>query len=486
MNGLPVVFENRMKEMLGDAFGAYLEAFESPEVHALRYNPLKKDGEGKRASEVRPADGWTLTPVPWEPNGFAYGAEDTPGKHPYHEAGIYYIQEPSAMAPVRLLAPQPGERVLDLCAAPGGKTTQIAGLMLGEGILVANEIHPARARILSENLERLGVKNAIVTNEAPERLAERFPGFFDRILVDAPCSGEGMFRRENDALDMWSEDNVRQCAERQEGILDCAARMLRQGGVLVYSTCTFAPAEDEGSIAAFRMRHPEFVVTDTGFLKEKMPAGSCDGHPEWAVSPTGEALAEEAGRDLEKTLRLWPMYVKGEGHFAARLSKGEETPAEDAVKAAPVGGFEPGIPAKGLEDYFAFVQESLDPDCELAREGKNGKRFLLFGENLYRMPEETPSLKGLKVLRPGLQLGTFRKNRFEPAHALALALEPGEVKHVQLLSMEDARRYLSGQTLNAEGEKGWQLLCTGGFSLGWGKLAGGVLKNHYPKGLRKN
>ena len=475
-----------MKKMLGDAFASYLEAFESPEVHALRYNPLKKDPEGKGADEVRPSDGWTLTPVPWETNGFAYGAEDTPGKHPYHEAGIYYIQEPSAMAPVRLLAPQPGERVLDLCAAPGGKTTQIAGLMQGEGILVANEIHPARAKILSENLERLGVQNAIVTNETPERLADRFPGFFDRILVDAPCSGEGMFRRENDALKMWSEENVRLCAERQALILDCAAQMLRQGGVLVYSTCTFAPAEDEGSIAAFCMRHPEFVITDTGFLKEKMPSGRCDGHPEWAVSPEGEALPEDARRDLEKALRLWPMYVKGEGHFAARLSKGEETPAEEAVKAAPVGGFEPGIPAKGLEDYFTFLQETLDPESELAREGKNGRRFLLFGENLYRMPMEAPSLKGLKVLRPGLQLGTFRKNRFEPAHALALALDPEKVRNAQLLSKEDAQRYLTGQTLNTEGEKGWQLICTGGFSLGWAKLAGGVLKNHYPKGLRKN
>ncbi len=472
--------------MLGDAFPAYLEAFESPEIHALRYNPLKKDEEGRTAAEVRPCDGWTLEQVAWEPNGFRYGAEDTPGKHPYHEAGIYYIQEPSAMAPVRLLNPQPGERILDLCAAPGGKTTQIAGLMEGEGILIANEIHPARAKILSENLERLGVRNAIVTNETPERLADRFPGFFDRILVDAPCSGEGMFRREGEALDMWSEENVRQCAERQAGILDCAGRMLRQGGVLVYSTCTFAPAEDEGSIAAFRERHPEFRMTDTGFLKATDPEGLRDGHPEWAVSPEGEPLSGACCRGLEQTLRLWPMYVRGEGHFAARLSNGSETPSGEAVKAAPVGGFEPGIPTKGLDDYFTFLQETIRPDSSLALEGKNGKRYLLFGENLYRMPEETPALKGLKVLRPGLQLGTFRKNRFEPAHALALTLAPGEACNVQHLSKEDAIRYLSGQTLNAEGEKGWQLLCTGGFSLGWGKLAGGVLKNHYPKGLRKN
>lgn len=247
---LPEAFLQRMEAQLGSEYPAFLESLERPRAVALRFNPMK--GE-------RPVLPFVGAPVPWEPEGFYYAPETRPGLHVYHEAGVYYLQEASAMAPVALLDPKPGERVCDLCAAPGGKTTQIAGRMLGQGFLVCNEINPKRAKILSRNIERMGVANALVTNEHPETLASRFPGFFDRVLVDAPCSGEGMFRKEEAAVTDWSQETVQMCARRQREILDSAARLVRPGGRLVYSTCTFAPEEDEETVAAFLEAHPEFA-----------------------------------------------------------------------------------------------------------------------------------------------------------------------------------------------------------------------------------
>lgn len=247
---LPQDFRIRMQDMLGEAYPAFLRSYEEKKVQALRVNALK--GTAEELLRKMPDAG--LSAVAWEKNGFYYNGEDSdlaPGKHPLHEAGAYYIQEPSAMAPAAYLEAEPGEWVLDLCAAPGGKSTQIASCMQHEGILVCNEIHAARAKILSENVERMGVRNALVTNETPQRLSEVFGGYFDRILVDAPCSGEGMFRKNKEACGEWSPENVRLCADRQDEILDRADEMLRPGGRLVYSTCTFAPAENEGSIARF-------------------------------------------------------------------------------------------------------------------------------------------------------------------------------------------------------------------------------------------
>lgn len=448
---LPELFLERMKGMLGDEYEAFLATFEQDRYQALRLNALKKNADGCTAAEIllqKQSDVQDkflhLEQVSWAPNGYYYAKEDQPGKHPYHEAGVYYIQEPSAMAPVPLLEVQPGERVLDLCAAPGGKSTQIAAALQGKGLLICNEIHPARAKILSENVERLGIRNACVTNETPARLATIFPEYFDKILVDAPCSGEGMFRKNEAACEEWSPENVELCAARQDEILDCAATMLRPGGRLVYSTCTFASQENEGSISRMSERHPEFTVLDAH--------------------------------------RLWPHKVKGEGHFVAVLQKaGEE---KSSYRASAVGGTEKGIPeknvAKDWADYLTFSKETL-------RIPLSGN-YLKFGDHLYLMPEDMPSVKGLKVLRPGLHVGTLKKNRFEPSHALALALSPADVLHVWNLSSKDAtiNAYLNGQTFPAEGEKGWYLICVDGFSIGWGKLAGGVMKNHYPKGLRKN
>ena len=363
-----------------------------------------------------------------------------------------------------------GERILDLCAAPGGKSTQIAAAMAGRGILISNEIHPARAKILSENIERMGIANAVVTNETPQRLAEHFSEYFTRIMVDAPCSGEGMFRKNEEACEQWSTQNVELCADRQDEILDCAASMLAGGGRLVYSTCTFAPAEDEGSIGRFLERHPEFYVEEV---------------------PLAEGMSHGLG-ELSATIRLWPHKLRGEGHYVAVLRK--EGTLADGGSGLLKNGYENGLAAgdsksaaAGIPEYLAFAGETFAGDA-LEKYAGRECRYLKFGEQLYRIPEGMPSVKGLKVLRPGLHLGTLKKNRFEPSHALALALRPDQVKHVCNLESDDpqVKAYLNGQTLNMDGEKGWYLVAVDGYSIGWGKLAGGILKNHYPKGLRKN
>ncbi len=479
---LPVEFRNRMEKMLGEEAEDFFRCFEQKPWQALRLNPGKADG--KELLEKAP---FHLSPVPWAEGGFYYGEDDQPGKHPFHEAGVYYIQEPSAMAAAGFLEAGPGERVLDLCAAPGGKSTQLAASMKGQGILVCNEIHPARARILSENIERMGVRNALVTNETPERLAEEFQDYFDKILVDAPCSGEGMFRKNDIALEEWSPENVRMCAERQDGILNCAAGMLRPGGRMVYSTCTFAPAENEGSIVRFLLRHPEFRAADPGenaafFARGKREwAADADGNPlTWAQGNTADQ--EDAMQGAEASLRLWPHKLKGEGHFVAVLQKSGE--GETFDRSYSRGGIQKGISPKDCGDFFTFEKETFCSPLE----GFAGKGiFLKFGDQLYLCPDEMPSIKGLKVLRPGLHLGTLKKNRFEPSHALALAISPDMARHVCDLDSrgKEAVDYLNGLTFPQEGEKGWYLVTVDGYSLGWGKLAGGVMKNHYPKGLRK-
>ena len=426
---LPEAFLNRIKTQLGEEYPAFLESLERPRAVALRFNPLK----GKA-----PALPFVKEPVPWEPCGFYYDPESRPGLHPYHDAGVYYLQEASAMAPVVLLQPQPGEWICDLCAAPGGKTTQIAGRMGGQGFLLCNEINPKRAKILSRNIERMGVSNALVTNEHPQRLADRLTGCFDRVLVDAPCSGEGMFRKEEAAVTDWSEETVDMCAARQQEILRSAAQMLRPGGRLVYSTCTFAPQENEQVIAAFLAQHPEFS-------------------PE-TVEGSWFAPGENG------SFRMWPHKLLGEGHFAAVLKK------KGADREAP--NEEPG--RKLPEEWLDFAKE-----LEITL--PQGKA-VLFGQSLYWAPEGMPSLRGLKVERPGLELGVVKKGRFEPSHALALWL--GSCKRTQALSREQLARYMAGDVVPS-GCRGWTLVQTDGFSIGWGKGDGTVLKNHYPKGLRR-
>lgn len=464
---LPEPFLKRMQAMLMEEYPAFLQSFEEENCHALRVNTRKAD-----IGTFLEKSPFLLQKVPWADNGFYYGKEDQPGKHPYHEAGVYYIQEPSAMAPVPFLEVKPGERVLDLCAAPGGKTTQIADCMQGKGILVSNEIHPARARILSENVERMGVCNAVVTNESPEKLAAVFPAYFDKILVDAPCSGEGMFRKNDAACAEWSEENVALCAKRQDEVLRCAGGMLRPGGRLVYATCTFAPKEDEGTVSRFINSHPDFCI-----VKIKKPDGFANGQGKWI---------EEPASGIEEAVRLLPHKIRGEGHFFAVL---ERKGSEASVGQCSRLGVEKGLPETEYREFLEFKEQYL---AGFAKEGI----YLKFGEQLYLAPPDIPALKGLKVLRPGLHLGTFKKNRFEPSHALALALSPKDVSQCMYLNAKESevRQYLCGQILPTEGTvfseqadcvpKGWCLVCVDDYSLGWGKAAGGIVKNHYPKGLR--
>lgn len=428
---LPQAFLQRIQTQLGEEYDAFLQSLERPRAVALRINPLKG---------AQPALPFVGAPVPWEPQGFYYDPDARPGLHPYHEAGVYYLQEASAMSAVAMLDPQPGERVCDLCAAPGGKSTQIAGRMQGDGFLLCNEYSPKRAKILSQNIERLGVANALVTNETVDRLAQKLPGFFDRVLIDAPCSGEGMFRKEADAVTDWSQETVEMCAARQADILNAGAALLRAGGRLVYSTCTFAPEENEQAVAGFLEAHPEFALEAAA--------------APW-FTPAGEGQ-----------FRLWPHKLLGEGHFVAVLRK----LGEEEVQSAPTTG------EKLPKEWLSFAKEL----GILLPEGK----AVAFGQTLYWAPKEMPDLKGLKVLRPGLELGQVKKDRFEPAHALALWLK--ECRNAISLENDSPqiKAYLHGDVLPAQ-VKGWCLIQVDGYSIGWGKGDGTMIKNHYPKGLRR-
>lgn len=449
----PEVFLERMKELLGAEYPDFLESLGGEPCRGLRFNPLKADEE-----EFLLHSPFSLSPVPWAEHGFYYSSSDTPGKHPYHEAGVYYIQEPSAMSSVPYLNIAPGEKILDLCAAPGGKSTQIGCALKGTGLLVSNEIHPTRAKVLSSNIERLGITNSIVVNETPDRLADFFPEFFDKILADAPCSGEGMFRKNEEAVSDWSPDNVVLCGKRQDEVLTEAAKMLKPGGRLVYSTCTFAPEENEGTMERFLSKHPDFTLLETK--------------------------------------RLYPHKVKGEGHFVGVLEKKNEIEngSIGTKKDAILNGILKKAPVE-FSDFLSdtFSEDGIDFFYNVLLKESSG--FSLFGEQLYLLPKGLPSLKGLKILRPGLHLGTLKKNRFEPSHGLALVLTEEHVKRSVCFSFDsrEINDYLEGQALNLPpdtfpelaNQKGWCLVLVEHYSLGWGKLSGNFLKNHYPKGLRK-
>lgn len=474
---LPQDFITRMQQLMGEEYEDFIQTYDRESFKALRINTLKIIPlEFERISPFH------LAPVPWCENGFYYGSfaervcktwddggklaenaeEERPGKHPYHEMGLYYMQEPSAMSVAELADVKPGEKILDLCAAPGGKSAQLAAKLQGEGLLVSNEIHPARCKILSQNIERMGIRNAIVTNETPQDLAVHFINFFDCIVVDAPCSGEGMFRKDEEAVRQWSLENVEMCAARQDEILEEAVKMLGSGGRIVYSTCTFAPAEDEECISRFLQRHPDFEVVKGNAYRDFAP-----GNPAWAQGDIA----------VKNTHRLWPHKINGEGHFAALLvHKGEAAkPMEFSAKKKKNNNV---LDKEKAQLYEEFIKDAL-------YEEPAGEK-ILFGDALYLMPREI-NLRGLKVLRPGLHVGTFEKKRFEPSHSLALALKPEEVKRTFMLTAADdgPERYLRGESFMTDTGKGWTLVCVDGYSIGWGKVSNGMLKNHYPKGLRR-
>lgn len=420
---LPEKFLERMKSLLKENFNDFLASYELAPCKAVRVNTLKTDIESfKRISP------FALEPVPWEPCGF-YVGEEKAGKTVLHAAGAYYVQEPSAMCAAPLLSVKGGERVLDLCSAPGGKGTQLAQKMGGEGIIVLNEINSSRAKILSSNVERLGIKNAVVTCATPAEIASRFEGYFDKVLVDAPCSGEGMFKKEVNAIPEWSVENVERCSARQAEILDCAAQSLKGGGRLVYSTCTFSPEEDELQTADFLKRHPEF------------------------------ALIEQK--------KLLPHEIRGEGHYAALFGKqGGESGEVRPFKICPPD-------RKKTSLYRQFEEEYLK-----VRFGN----LHLAADTLYSIPEECPEVK-LSILRAGVRLGEFRGDRFEPSHSLAMCLSAEEAECIAL-DEKTALSYLSGNTFDCNDAKGWAVASYLGFPLGWCKCVNGTAKNHLPKGLR--
>ena len=428
---LPEQFIVNMKKQLPEnEWEAFFACYEKKPFKGVRLNPLK--GGRDALKSVLPFLG---APVAWEENGF-YTAEEKIGGNPFHFAGVFYSQEPSAMCAAPLLDVREGERVLDLCSAPGGKGTQLACNMNGKGVIVLNEPIPSRAKILLQNVERLGIKNAVVLNEYPAALAKRFAGYFDKVLVDAPCSGEGMFRKNaEEALSEWSEENVALCAARQKEILDYATQMLRVGGRLVYSTCTFALAEDEGQVCDYLQNHSEMR--------------------------------------LVKQEQLYPHKVDGEGHFAALFEKteGAEPFRMKFAKSSVTSG--------GERAYRDFEKGFF--------KGKFASRLYEINGTLYELPEDVFDWKGLQVLRVGVRLGEVKNGRFEPSHSLAMCAEKEECKNVLDLTEKDGRveKYLRGETVACDNPNGWCLVCVEGFPIGLGKAVNGTLKNHLPKGLRK-
>lgn len=439
---LPEEFLERMKNMLGDEFSEFMQSFSHKDIFGgMRINGLKK---GAREAVQKEEDG--LSGVPWCVDGFYADKDVISGKHPYHMGGLVYFQEPSAMLPVEVLGICPGDFVLDLCAAPGGKSAQAAAKLSGCGLLMANEIVPKRASILCENIQRMGIKNAIVTNESPERLAEKYKCFFDKIIVDAPCSGEGMFKKEPQAIREWSLEHTYSCAQRQKNILRSAFSMLKGGGFLVYSTCTFAPCENEEIAAWVTEEFPDVELVPIA------ADGVSDGCNDWAKSEF----------DLTKTKRIFPHKSKGEGHFAALFRKnGDEK--MDYRKAC-----------KAEKEYLfrEFEKEFLNTHLE--------GTFTEFGDKLYLMPYSL-DIDKIKTELPGLFLGICKKGRFEPSHALCLALEKGDFKNV--IETDQPEKFFRGETLSGE-EKGWTGVMYNGFPIGWGKCSDGILKNHFPKHLR--
>jgi NOL1/NOP2/sun family putative RNA methylase len=470
-----------MSRLLGDAYPAFVASYDAPPVVGLRVNTLKMSAEAFVAHSPL-----NLAPVPWCPAGFTVPETQAqaPGRHPWHAAGLYYLQEPSAMAVAELLDPQAGERVLDLAAAPGGKATHIAALMRGDGLLIANEIHPKRAWDLAENLERWGVRNAAITNESPERLAQRWAGYFDRVLLDAPCSGEGMFRKSEAARQEWSPALVLGCATRQSSILEHAARLVRPGGRLVYSTCTFAPEEDEDVIARFLEGHRDFDLIAPPALRGLSPEVSMSPLTPKSWGGSGSPRSRAAGGTT--CVRLWPHTGPGEGHFIAVLAR----QAEDAHMKPPPPWRPERLPRAVEQAYQGFCQSNLTslPDAD---------RLALVGSYLYALSPDLPEPPEVarrgrgpvepRFIHPGWWLGTVKKDRFEPSHALALGVSLADARRSvsHPADAPDLLAYLRGESFRVPGEDGWLLVAVNGFPIGWGKRVSGMVKSHYPKGLRR-
>ncbi len=529
---LPIAFTDRMKQMLDREYEAFLQSYEEPRLRGLRVNTLKISPE--EFEKIAP---FPVTRVPWTDNGYFYANDIFPARHPYYAAGLYYLQEPSAMTPASRFPVEPGERVLDLCAAPGGKATELAAKLRGRGLLVANDASNSRAKALLRNLELFGVKNMLVTNEMPARLAEAFPEFFDKILVDAPCSGEGMFRKAPEIVETWSPERVDYFSKQQRNILENAYTMLRPGGSLMYSTCTFSPDEDEQMIAWFLREYPDMEILPIAWYD-----GFSEGRPDYA----------DGNPELRKCVRIWPHKMNGEGHFLAYLHKqladtSKDRSGDSRNRNTPETGdsYSEGsdriiLPEKHADDFgeagnYPSLAEIREADRKSGkkrrkqsepRNRKSGRKptegtignltreqteyFRDFAENpglpgisnpdtaaveahadkAYLSPSLPEGVRGMNFLRNGMYLGEWKKKRFEPSQQLAMSFETEGCANRYSMAAGDPRveHYLRGETITLEpGENcrnGWYLICVDSFPLGWGKIAGTVIKNKYPVSWR--
>ena len=464
---LPKLFEDRMKTLLGDEYKDFKECYSKPHYSGLRVNTLKTTP--KEFEERCP---FSIKRIPWIPNGYYYNSELQPAKHPYYYAGLYYIQEPSAMTPASLLPIEKGDKVLDICAAPGGKSTELGAKLAGEGILVTNDISNSRAKALLKNIELFGISNALILSEAPNKLANYFPEYFDKILIDAPCSGEGMFRKSPAIMKNWEQYGVDYYNKLQKEIIIQAAKMLRTGGLILYSTCTFSPEEDEGTVAYLLEEFPEFKVIDClpdEATQRKLGIsyeGFDRGKPEWVNGP----------EELKNCIRLWPHKINGEGHFIALLQKGEYKEYRDSSFYV-----DSSDKSKLSEEANYFIKKINSRNVTI-------DNIIVRGSWVHNLPKGLPDTSGLRILRQGLLLGEMKKQRFEPSQALANSLHIGDYNKTISFSIDDSRviRYLKCETIELDqGYKdGWYLVAVEDFPLGWAKVANNKLKNKYLPGWR--
>lgn len=448
---------NKMRDLLGEEeFSAYLKSFDEVRLYGLRVNTAKITPEA-----FPELVSWDLKPVPWIPNGFYYEGTERPAKDPYYYAGLYYLQEPSAMTPAMLLPVEPGDRVLDLCGAPGGKSTELGVKLAGKGVLISNDISNSRAKALLKNLELWGISNICVTSETPDKLADVFGPWFDKILIDAPCSGEGMFRKDDDMVKSYEERGPEYYSEIQKEITDQAVRMLAPGGLLLYSTCTFSRCEDEEIICHILENHQEMELIRLPLFE-----------------------GASGGIGLDGCIRLFPHKIKGEGHFISLLRKNgggaERTAAgsRERSRTEPQGKKGPALPTE-LTDFLALMNREFDDS-----------RIMIKNDSVYYLPENFVPAKELRYLRTGLLLGELKNKRFEPGQALAMTLHAEEFRQTISWKKEDDRviRYLKGETISLTPEegpvKGWCLVCVDGYPLGFAKGTGMALKNKYYPGWR--
>jgi 16S rRNA C967 or C1407 C5-methylase (RsmB/RsmF family)/NOL1/NOP2/fmu family ribosome biogenesis protein len=452
-----------MRQLLGEAeYEQFVQSYNDQAQTGLRVNTLKISV----ADFIRKSPFTLSSPLPYEPAGFLVMDDSQPGKHPYHAAGLYYLQEPSAMVVASLMRPQPGEWVLDISAAPGGKSTHLAALMTDAGLLLANDINRGRVWYLVQNLERWGSRQSIITNNSPEELVAALGPIFDKVLLDAPCSGEGMFRRKGGFE--WSPEMVNACGRRQQEILQTAAQLVCPGGLLSYATCTFSPEENEEVIGRFLDTHPGFEL-----VKPAQHPGFSAGQPAWV---TAGAVSASSLSQLQHAVRLFPHHIAGEGHFIALLRR----PGTKEPSAAPGYQRLPTLPPTAIQLWRQFAEEVLQTDLP-------EEQLWLVNQKLFLRPRHDLEDESLRVVRHGLWLGEVRRGYFRPAHTLALALASHEVQQTLnwAAASENTAAYLSGQSIPSSGADGWVLVTVDGFSLGWAKRVNGRLQNHYPRGLRQ-